>query len=115
MEAIEVSDKQLAHLKNILQRRLKETEELLDQDIDWETQELSTVDNHPADNATELMMQTTELAIEELREEEAEEIQAALQAIEEGTYGKCEVCGKEIEFERLEALPTATTCLEHAE
>jgi RNA polymerase-binding transcription factor DksA len=37
----------------------------------------------------------------------------ALKRIEENTYGVCVVCGKEIEVERLEANPTATTCMEH--
>lgn len=41
------------------------------------------------------------------------EINAALGAIETGSYGKCSVCGNEIEIERLEANPSATTCKRH--
>lgn len=37
-----------------------------------------------------------------------------MQKIEAGTYGICEVSGEEIPFERLEAMPTATTCIQHA-
>lgn len=37
----------------------------------------------------------------------------ALKRISDGTYGKCEVCGKTIEEKRLEADPAATTCIEH--
>jgi len=37
-------------------------------------------------------------------------ILSALSRMEKGTYGKCEVCGKEIEAARLEADPAATTC-----
>lgn len=37
----------------------------------------------------------------------------ALKRIKDGTYGKCEVCGKTIEEKRLEADPAATTCIEH--
>jgi len=37
----------------------------------------------------------------------------ALRRIENNTYGKCEVCGKTIEEERLEADPSARTCIEH--
>jgi DnaK suppressor protein len=37
---------------------------------------------------------------------------AALERINEGTYGTCERCGREIERARLEALPDATRCLE---
>ncbi|MGP4714394.1 MULTISPECIES: TraR/DksA C4-type zinc finger protein [unclassified Psychrobacter] len=39
----------------------------------------------------------------------------ALSRIENGTYGECEVCGRDIEDKRLEALPYATLCMEHAE
>ena len=39
----------------------------------------------------------------------------ALSRIENGKYGECEVCGKQIEVQRLEALPYATLCMEHAE
>ena len=31
-----------------------------------------------------------------------------------GTYGTCEVCGEPIDPARLEARPTATTCVRHA-
>ena len=42
-------------------------------------------------------------------------VENALSRIENGTYGECEVCGKPIEEQRLEALPYATLCMEHAE
>lgn len=35
----------------------------------------------------------------------------ALNNINSGKYGKCEKCGKPIETERLEAMPTATLCI----
>ena len=42
-------------------------------------------------------------------------VENALSRIENGTYGECEVCGEQIEEQRLEALPYATLCMEHAE
>ena len=39
-------------------------------------------------------------------------IDAALARIDDGTYGRCERCGQEIEEERLEALPYATLCID---
>jgi DnaK suppressor protein len=42
------------------------------------------------------------------------EIEDAQRRIAEGTYGLCEVCGRPIPAGRLEARPTATTCVEHA-
>src|SRR5437588_4590 len=41
------------------------------------------------------------------------EVQAALKRIEDGTYGKCEVCGRPIPEKRLEAIPWATRDVEH--
>ena len=41
------------------------------------------------------------------------EIEKALANIEAGTYGKCSVCGADIEPERLEANPAAGTCMAH--
>lgn len=38
-------------------------------------------------------------------------IKNSLFRIKKGTYGKCECCGKDIEAERLEAMPTATLCI----
>jgi len=41
------------------------------------------------------------------------EIRAALEKIENGTYGTCEVDGGAIEEDRLEANPAARTCKAH--
>lgn len=43
-----------------------------------------------------------------------EEVDAALRRVADGTYGLCEVCGRAISAGRLEARPTARTCVEHA-
>jgi DnaK suppressor protein len=42
------------------------------------------------------------------------QVRKALAAINLGTYGKCEVCGKPIDKARLEVYPEATTCIECA-
>lgn len=41
------------------------------------------------------------------------EVKTALQRIEDGAFGLCDQCGKEIEEGRLNANPAATTCMEH--
>ena len=41
------------------------------------------------------------------------EVEAALGKMENGTYGKCEIGGEEIEDDRLEANPAARTCKAH--
>ncbi len=40
-----------------------------------------------------------------------DEVAAALARIEAGDYGRCESCGQPVAPERLEARPTARTCL----
>jgi len=44
-----------------------------------------------------------------------EEVQDALGRIEDGSYGKCTVCGREIAPARLEAIPWTPYCLEDQE
>ena len=39
------------------------------------------------------------------------EVDAALVRLDEGSYGRCEHCGRPIAQERLRALPTATLCI----
>ncbi|MBT2581496.1 TraR/DksA C4-type zinc finger protein [Planococcus sp. ISL-109] len=110
-----MTDEQLKQLKEELKAQLKSIEGRLEHKEEFETSELSNYDNHPADNATDLYDQERGMAMDHLKEEEHEDILAALKAIEEGTYGKCAVCGKDIPFERLEALPTTLTCIDHAD
>jgi DnaK suppressor protein len=43
-----------------------------------------------------------------------EKIETALARIDEGSYGRCELCGQPIEAERLDALPYTTLCLTDA-
>ncbi len=43
------------------------------------------------------------------------QVQDALHRIEDGTYGKCIACGRQIEAARLEAIPWAPYCLKDQE
>ena len=59
----------------------------------------------------------TSEAIEEgsLISQTLEEVQDALRRIEDGSYGKCTVCGRELPSARLEAIPWTPYCLEDQE
>jgi RNA polymerase-binding protein DksA len=50
-------------------------------------------------------------AIRESATAELGHIDSALQRIEQGRYGRCEVCGAAIAPERMDAVPYATTCI----
>jgi RNA polymerase-binding transcription factor DksA len=67
-------------------------------------------DNEVADKMEEL--EENEAILEQL-EPQLREVKSALARIEAGTYGICEVSGEEIETERLEANPSARTCIAH--
>ncbi len=45
---------------------------------------------------------------------ELDEVERALRKLDDGTYGACEQCGQPIAAPRLEAIPTARFCIEHA-
>lgn len=78
------------------------------------TGELSHYDNHPADMGTEQFERGKDLALNEHAEKELEDINEALHAIDEGTYGICTECGEDIPFERLQAMPETDRCVKHA-
>lgn len=83
--------------------------------LEEETGELlSAADNHLADAATETYERELDEGLEEDAREQLRQVENALTRIEEGTYGTCEVCGKEIPVERLEAVPSATLCIDDA-
>ena len=74
--------------------------------------ELSSFDQHPGDLGTETFEQEKNLSLLEQVEAELDEIEAAFQRLERGTYGVCQACGKPIAPERLEALPATRFCVE---
>ena len=45
---------------------------------------------------------------------ELDEVERALEKIDAGTYGVCEVCGEAIAEPRLEAMPATRFCIQHA-
>jgi DnaK suppressor protein len=67
-----------------------------------------------ADHASEIIAQDVALSILGSTTGTLEQIDEALQRIEEGNYGHCEECGVKIPPERLEAIPYATRCVQCA-
>ncbi len=79
-----------------------------------ETGEETAYDNHLGDTATVTYDRELDYSLEENAEQVLTEIDAALQRIEDGTYGICAICGRPIGEERLEARPWTTLCIEDA-
>jgi RNA polymerase-binding transcription factor DksA len=69
-------------------------------------------DNHLADTATGMYDRELDEGLEEGARDTLAEIDAALQRIADGTYGTCEVCGKPIGADRLNAIPWTRLCID---
>jgi len=83
---------------------------------DWEAVGADLDQPHSADpneEADDIEEYGEHVAIVETLEPRFRELKAALDRIEAGTYGTCEVCGTQIEVERLDANAAARTCIEH--
>lgn len=113
-EQMDKFQRQLQDSKKEVQHLVQDHFDLLRSHDHDATGELSSYDNHPADDATELYEREKDIALYEHAQKTYDEINHALQAIELGQYGKCEVCGNEIPVDRLEAIPTTTYCVEHS-
>jgi RNA polymerase-binding protein DksA len=113
------SDLDLEYFRKRLEERrdwLRSEIARLDSESDNVNQDTSYgVKNHPAEDATELFLRERDLALLGEIEDELRAVEHALDRIEEGTYGICEVTGKPIPVERLEARPVATTVVEAQE
>ncbi len=64
------------------------------------------------ENAEEVETYDKRLALEHALETRLKEVGEALEKIKknDGSYGRCEVCGKPIQLARLQANPAAKTC-----
>jgi len=84
--------------------------ELLNEDMRESLGELSLIDNHPADIATEVYERSRDVAQHDRLIHRVEAIDVALARFDQGQYGICEHCGHEIPVERLDVLPYTTVC-----
>jgi RNA polymerase-binding protein DksA len=69
-------------------------------------------DNHPGDLATITLDREIDYTLEENEERVIAAIDAALERIDNGTYGTCQGCGQPIATDRLEAVPWTTQCID---
>jgi DnaK suppressor protein len=79
--------------------------------IEDETEEMP-IDNHLAETATATLDREIDYTLEENSEHVLAAIDVALERIEDGTFGKCVTCGREIAEDRLAAIPWATQCID---
>ncbi len=70
------------------------------------------VDNHLGDMASVTFDRELDEGLEEGAQQTLAQIDQALAKLDDGTYGTCERCGKEIGEERLRARPWALLCID---
>ncbi|MFG2576309.1 TraR/DksA family transcriptional regulator [Streptomyces sp. NPDC048481] len=68
-------------------------------------------DEHDPEGGTTAFERAHVVALMAQARQHLEELDRALERLERGEYGQCEVCGKTIPPERLEIRPAATTCV----
>ena len=88
---------------------LEETSGFDRPESDW-AGELSSYDNHTADSGSALEMRSINLGLINHSEDRLAQIDAALDRVDKGVYGKCVQCGRDIPLERLDAIPWAASC-----
>jgi DnaK suppressor protein len=101
----------LLELRKRLMREVNASEEALREDV-MTPGGTTAVPTHPADEDAEGL--DAEVAISQNEQRLLDQVEAALERIEKGTYGVCQQCGKEIGAERLNAIPFAACCIDCA-
>ena len=74
--------------------------------------ELADYDQHPGDQGSETLEQEMDEAKRTILQDERSAVEQALQRLEQGQYGICVDCGKEIPAGRLEVHPESIRCVE---
>ncbi|MCA9101146.1 MAG: TraR/DksA family transcriptional regulator [Pirellulales bacterium] len=77
--------------------------------------DLSSMPIHMADIGSDNFEQEFTLSLMETEGDTLDAIEAALERIEDGTYGQCDECGVKIPKTRLNAIPYASYCVKCAE
>lgn len=96
-------------------REIDSTTATLEAEGAGESSELSHLTQHPAEGGTDLADNDREHALLDAEDTRRQEVEAALRRLDDGTYGRCVDCGKEIPQARLEVRPEATRCVEDQE
>ncbi len=73
--------------------------------------ELSLRDNHPADLGTEVFMMEQDNGLKNGIFNTLLEIEESLEEIKNNTFGLCNICGSEIDKERLDVIPYLKLCI----
>ncbi len=112
-----MDEKQLDFFRKLLIEKRKEVLERIEhlREVAMETP-ANTGNNsgysfHMADQGTDAMEREKAFLFLSREEKYLQQIERSLTAIDLNEYGICRVCGKEIDIERLKAVPTTRICV----
>lgn len=105
---------EIAHLDRVLEERQRalraEIRELLLQSDEQHHRELAGMVSDVGDESVANLVADLDAAFIDRHVHELREVEAARARLAAGTYAICADCGGGVEYERLEAQPTATRC-----
>jgi DnaK suppressor protein len=107
-----MKNERLKHFKTLLKKRL---EELLSEAGKTLSGMSESVEEHFPDPSDRASLETDRNFLLRVKDRERKlitKVKEAIERIEDGSYGICEICGEEISEERLEARPVTTYCIE---
>lgn len=114
-----MNDKQMAAMRTALEERKSEIErevDSMDAEIrsigEEQGEEKGGVGNHLAEDGSNVMEAERLSTINGDLRDILNQVNGALQRMDEGTFGTCQRCGKPIGEERLEAFPYVRFCIE---
>lgn len=90
---------------------LKNVSELQDEALHLTSDDGPRFPNHPADIGTDYYDLENTIGLLEGERQILWDIDQALERMEKGSYGDCEVCQKQIPAKRLEAIPWTPCCV----
>lgn len=111
----ELSEKQLQQLQQRLRNRREELREIIHRELANASREdyteLAGMVHDAGDESFAELLRGINLTTRARELDEIRDVEAALERIRNGTYGRCLDCGDAITYERLDAYPTAKRCI----
>ncbi len=96
-----------------IRKALEEEQKSIQNEIEEEkNRRVDVINPDRSDLAQSYDRKQRESAILDRLEDRLTKVEGALHRLAEGTYGRCQRCGKLISPERLEAMPYATLCVD---
>ena len=106
-----LSKKEQVDIKNFLLEKRERLLAGMRRELAMQKERAESKGADEVDKATDAYDEDLSFEIATANDQELEDVQIALEKIDKGTYGECEVCGCAISPSRLKILPSATTCV----